>query len=211
MTSSAALLRAIYPRVLARTLGVTRSLPEAEDAVQEAVVRALSVWPERGLPDAPEAWLTKVATRVHLDRARKARRSTSAEPAALETLAAMSPWIQSAVAAPDVARGFKDELLRLVFACCHPSLEPGEAAGLCLAAVVGLSLHEIAAAFTVEPRTMEQRLTRARRRLRERGDLDHRTPEQSREHLPAVLMVVHLLFNEGYWSTQSDTPIVAEL
>lgn len=123
----------------------------------------------------------------------------------------MSPWTRIALGDPDVARGWKDELLRLLFACCHPALDEGESAALALATVVGLSNAEIAAAFLVMPRTMEQRLTRARQRLRERGDYEGVTPEQSHERIAAVMRTIHLLFNEGYWASAGDIPIRAEL
>ncbi|TPV93243.1 MAG: sigma-70 family RNA polymerase sigma factor [Myxococcales bacterium FL481] len=208
--SLAPLLRRAYPRVLARTLAFARNLPEAEDAVQDAVLRALASWPKRGVPDSPEAWLTTVATNAHRDRLRKGRWEQP-QTEALDALAEMSPWARIAVGEPDVARSWKDELLRLVFACCHPALQPGESAALCLATVVGLSCQEVARAFLTEPRTMEQRLTRARKRLRERGDPDGASPERSRDRLDAVLCVVHLLFNEGYWSHSTSTPIRADL
>jgi RNA polymerase sigma-70 factor (ECF subfamily) len=206
---SADILRRIYPRVLARTLAFTRSLPEAEDAVQDAVVRALSSWPQRGAPESPEAWLLTVATNAHRDRLRKGKWEVQHD--ALETLARMSPWVSIAAGEPDVIRGWKDELLRLVFACCHPALEPGESAALCLSTVIGLSIKEVAVAFVTEPRAMEQRLTRARRRLRERGDADGATPERSLDRLDAVLRVIHLLFSEGYWSSEDAAPIRADL
>lgn len=206
----AALLRRAYPRVLSRIMALTRSLPEAEDAVQEAIVRALAAWPERGVPDAPEAWLQTVAANVHRDRLRKAGWERPAQEA-LEALAHMSPWARIAVGEPEVARGWKDELLRLVFACCHPCLEPGESAALCLSTVVGLSTKEVALAFVAEARSMEQRLTRARRRLRERGDPEGTCPEQAAERLDPVLRVVQLLFNEGYWSSDEEAPIRADL
>lgn len=209
-TRTADVLRRAYPRVLARTLAFARSLPEAEDAVQEAVARALTSWNERGMPEAPEAWLSTVAANVHRDRIRKGRWEAP-EHDALETLAQMSPWVRIALGEQEIARGWKDELLRLVFACCHPALPPGESAALCLSTIVGLSTREVALAFVVEPRTMEQRLTRARRRLREHGDPDGTSPERSRDRLPAVLRVIHLLFNEGYWSSDDAAPIRAEL
>lgn len=203
-------LRRIYPRVLARTLGVTRSLPEAEDAVQEAILAALSTWPTRGVPDSPEAWLLTTAKNKHRDRKRRGKWEAPQQDA-LETLCQMSPWARIAVGEADIVRGWKDELLRLMFACCHPALEPGESAALCLSTVVGLSIGETAAAFVVEPRAMEQRLTRARRRLRQRGDPDGADPDRSLERLDAVLRVIHLLFNEGYWSSQDAAPIRADL
>jgi RNA polymerase sigma-70 factor, ECF subfamily len=204
------ILRRSYPRVLARTMRLTRSLPDAEDAVQEAVVRALETWPERGHPDSPEAWLITVARNAHRDRARRAaREDLHGEP--LEVLAQMSPWVRVAVAEPEVVREWKDDLLRVLFACCHPSLECGESAALALSTVIGLSTSEIAAAFVVAPRTMEQRLTRARRRLRERGDAVGAAPEASLDRLDAVMQAIALLFNEGYWSSDDDAPIRAEL
>jgi RNA polymerase sigma-70 factor, ECF subfamily len=208
--SHAELLRALYPRVLAKTLGLTRSLPDAEDALHDAIERALGSWGGHGTPDSPEAWLVTVAANSHRDRLRRARRIEPREDA-LEVLAQMSPWVQIAVAEPEVVRGWKDELLRLLFACCHPALEEGESAALALATVVGLSTSEIAAAFVVAPRSMEQRLTRARQRLREHGDPEGAPPGQSQERVAAALRAIHLLFNEGYWSSHGDAPIRAEL
>jgi RNA polymerase sigma-70 factor (ECF subfamily) len=204
-------LRSSYPKVLAKTLAFTRSLPDAEDAVQEAVVRALETWPARGRPDSAEAWLVTVARNVHRDRARRAaREELTGEP--LELLARMSPWLRVAIGEPEVVRAWKDDLLRLLFACCDPSLEPGESAALALSTMIGLSTSEVAAAFVVAPRTMEQRLARARQRLKARGHADDaRVPEAMRDRVDAVLTTIALLFNEGYWSTQDESPIRVEL
>lgn len=206
----AEILRGLYPRVLAKTLGLTRSLPDAEDAVHDAIERALDRWPESGLPDSPEAWLVTVAGNSFRDRLRRGRRE-ELHVDALEALAQMSPWVRIAVGESEIARGWKDELLRLLFACCHPALDEGESAALALATVVGLSTTEIASAFVAAPRSMEQRLTRARQRLRERGDYEGSAPDQSHARVAAVLRTIHLLFNEGYWSTHDDAPIRAEL
>ncbi len=206
----AELLRRAYPQVLARTLAFTRSLPSAEDAVQEAMLRALAKWPASGAPESPVAWLTTVAANVHRDQLRKGRWEVPSQDV-IDALSQMSPWARIAVGESGVGRGWKDELLRLVFACCHPELEPGEGAALCLATVMGLSTDEVAQAFVTQRRTMEQRLARARKRLREHGDADGAEPGRSRERLPAVLIVIHLLFNEGYWSTGNVPPIRAEL
>jgi len=208
--SHAEILRRAYPLVLSRALGLTRSLPEAEDVAQEVVVRALSTWRERGVPEVPEAWLTTVAANVHRDRLRKEKWEVTRHDA-LESLSQMSPWVQTAVGDARVACGWKDDLLRLLFACCHPALENGESAALCLATVVGFSTSEIAAAFVTEPRAMEQRLTRARKRLRERGDPDGAAPENAADRVEAVRRVIHLLFNEGYWASEGAAPIRVEL
>ena len=206
----AAELRRIYPQVLAKALNLTRNLPDAEDAVHDAIERALKSWPSAGTPDSPEAWLVAVAANCYRDRLRSARREATREDV-LSTLAEMSPWARIALADADVARGWKDELLMLLFACCHPALDSGESAALALATVIGLSTEEIARAFLVAPRTMEQRLTRARRRLRERGEYEGARPAQVAERLDAILCVIHLLFNEGYWSGDDEAPIRADL
>jgi RNA polymerase sigma-70 factor, ECF subfamily len=203
-------IRRVYPRVLAKVLGVTRSLADAEDAVHDAIERALQSWRHTGPPDSAEAWLITVAQNAHRDRLRQSRR-TEKHGDAVELLAELSPWARIAVAESDVLPGWKDELLRLLFACCHPALEEGESAALALSTVVGLSTSEIARAFVVAPRSMEQRLTRARQRLREKGDVEGTTPDRGRERLGAVLRTVHLLFNEGYWSITNDAPIRADL
>lgn len=203
-------IRRVYPRVLSKVLGLTRSLADAEDAVHDAVERALKSWSDTGLPDSPEAWLITVAQNAHRDRLRRIGRMES-HGDAVDVLAALSPWARIAVAEPDVLRTWKDELLRLLFACCHPALEDGESAALALATVVGLSTEEIASAFVVAPRSMEQRLTRARQRLRERGDVDGTTPERGRDRVGAVLRTIHLLFSEGYWSSGEGAPIRADL
>lgn len=203
-------IRSVYPRVLAKLLGVTRSLADAEDALQDAVERALRTWAATGPPESAEAWLLAVASNAHRDRKRR-ERTSELHGDAVRMLAELSPWARIAIAEPDVLRGWKDELLRLVFACCHPALEEGESAALALATVVGLSNDEIAQAFVVAPRTMEQRLTRARQRLRETGDIDGTIPSNGRERIGAVLRTIHLLFNEGYWSSSNDAPIRADL
>lgn len=206
----AEVLRGLYPRILAKTLGLTRALPDAEDAVHDAITRALEAWPRTGTPDSPEAWLVTVAANAYRDRLRRMRREEPHEDA-VEVLARMSPWARIALAEPEVARGWKDDLLRLLFACCHPALDEGESAALALATVVGLSTREIASAFVVLPRSMEQRLARARQRLRESGDIDGVAPEDSQDRLGAVLCAIHLLFNEGYWSSSGEAPIRADL
>ncbi len=203
-------IRSVYPSVLGKLLGFTGSLVDAEDAVHDAIERALSSWSAAGLPDSPEAWLVTVAQNAHRDRQRRTRRMES-HGDAVDVLAQLSPWARIAVAEPEVLRGFKDELLRLLFACCHPALEDGESAALALATVVGLSNDEIARAFVVAPRSMEQRLTRARKRLREKGDVEGTTPERGLARLPAVLRSIHLVFNEGYWSGEDEAPIRADL
>lgn len=187
-----------YALLIYRTVPLSEPIPE------------LTTWPEKGAPDSAEAWLLTVAANAHRDRLRRGRREELREDA-LEALAQMSPWARMALGEVEIARGWKDELLRLLFACCHPSLEVGESAALALSTVIGLSVREIAAAFLIPPRSMEQRLTRARQRLRERGDYEGARPAEAHDRLAPVLRVVHLLFNEGYWSGSDAAPIRSEL
>lgn len=202
----AASLRAVYPRALARVLGCTRHLAEAEDALHDAIERALASWPTDGLPDSPEAWLVTVARNRYLDGLRHARHVANHAVDVLAVLSEASPW------SVDRAAGWDDELLGLVFTACDPVLEEGEAAALTLATVIGLSIGEVAAAFLVAPRSMEQRLTRARARLRERrGELHLAPAGPAPDRLSAVLRVVHLVYNEGYWSSGGTPAIRGEL
>lgn len=203
-------LRALYPKVLGKAFAFTRQLADAEDAVQEAIARALATWPETGAPASPEAWLLSVAMNTHRDRLRRGKREER-HADALAALAEMSPWVQGAISSEAIARGWKDDLLRLLFACCHPALDTGESAALALATVLGITSTELARAFDVTPRSMDQRLTRARRRLREHGDYEAPRAERVRDRLGAVLAVIYLLFNEGYWSTSDDAPIRGDL
>ncbi|WP_437526409.1 sigma-70 family RNA polymerase sigma factor [Sorangium sp. So ce726] len=203
-------IRRVYPSVLAKTLGLTRSLVDAEDAVHDAIERALKSWTVTGAPESAEAWLITVAANSYRDRVRRSRKEERHEDA-IVVLAQLSPWARIAAAEPEILRGWKDELLRLLFACCHPALEDGESAALALSTVVGLSVGEIALAFVVAPRSMEQRLTRARQRLRDKGDVEGTTPERGHERIGAVLRTIHLLFNEGYWSSGDDAPVRADL
>jgi RNA polymerase sigma-70 factor, ECF subfamily len=203
-------IRRVYPQVLAKVLGITRSLADAEDAVHDAIERALKTWIDTGAPDSAEAWLITVALNAHRDRLRRSSRIENHGDAA-RMLAQLTPWARIAVAELEMLRGWKDELLRLLFTCCHPALEEGESAALALSTVVGLSTDEIAQAFLLAPRSMEQRLTRARQRLRDRGDVEGTAPERGHERIGAVLRTIHLLFNEGYWSSDGAAPIRKDL
>ena len=173
--------------VLARRLG---DLDRAEEALQDAVAEALNRWPHEGVPDNPAGWLVTTAWRKAIDRLRR-------ETTGREKLAAL------ASAAPPEPSG--DDRLALLFACCHPALpEPAQLA-LTLNAVAGLPAETIAAAFLLPPTTMAQRLTRAKRQLRDRGvRIEPPPPEEYGARLPAVLAVVYLIYNEGYLATSRD-------
>jgi RNA polymerase sigma-70 factor (ECF subfamily) len=209
MDDVALLLRRAYAPVLAQLARITRDLGAAEDAVHHAVTSALATWPERGVPDSPEAWLVRVAVNAHRDAVRRQRRRRGCETA-LELLAARCPWSEARFLG-DGAR-WPDDVIRLVFTCCDPVLALEERAALALATVAGLSTEEIARAFLVQPQAMERRLSRARTRLRERRkEYQVPRPEEAPERQRAVCAVIYLVFNEGHWATGEDGPIRRDL
>jgi RNA polymerase sigma factor (sigma-70 family) len=183
---------------LARRLG---DVGLAEELVQDAFVEALEHWHRDGLPPNPGGWLTTTAWRKAIDRQRRAK-------AGQEKLALLAVTQQRAEPpAPQPGTdGDDDDLLSLVFACCHPSLPSDSQVALTLRAVCGLTTAEIAAAFLVSEQAMGQRLSRARRSLREVG-VPVRVPEpdQLGDRLAAVLAVVYLVFNEGYLASAGRT------
>jgi len=191
------LLRDLAPRVLGALTRRWGDFAACEDAVQEALLAAVSGW-AAGIPDDPRAWLTAVAQRRLVDhyrsdlaRRRREEQVTRAEPP------------PSTDADRDGAPG--DDTLVLLLMCCHPSLTPASAVALTLRAVGGLTTAEIARAFLVPEATMAQRISRAKQRLREQADpFTLPTAEALPDRLRVVLHVLYLVFNEGYTSTSGD-------
>jgi RNA polymerase sigma factor (sigma-70 family) len=191
--------------LLARRLG---DVGLAEDLVQDAFVEALEHWQTDGLPANPGGWLATTAWRKALDRQRRAR--VGREKLALLAVTHDRSGLSSAHLADPEAEA--DDLLSLVFACCHPALPADSQVALTLRAVCGLTTGEIAAAFLVSERTMGQRLSRARRTLRDKGvAIRVPDPDQLGERLAAVLAVVYLVFNEGYLTSAGRTPARRDL
>lgn len=204
------LLSAIHRREGARILAGLfrrfRDLEAAEDALQEAYVRAMKRWPEEGTPNSPAAWLTTVAGRILLDRLRQSGREASVDPAELERISDLS--IQQHLDAASLDRSterFGDDLLCLIFMCCHPSLAPSAQMALSLRCLCRLSTQEIARAFIEPEATTAQKLVRARKKIRE-ARIPFGIPDGSElpGRIGTVLGVIYLLFNEGFSATSHD-------
>ena len=154
--------------MLATLVRLTGDLPLAEDAVQDAAVRALETWPRDGVPEEPRAWLTLTARRRAIDILRRETARAGKEAAARDGAAK-----EAAVTEPDdppPAETVRDDLLRLVFTCCHPALAVETQVALALRTLCGLSVAEVGAALLVPEATMAKRLTRARQKITKAAD-----------------------------------------
>jgi RNA polymerase sigma-70 factor (ECF subfamily) len=166
----------------------------AEEAVQSAVVEALTAWRRDGAPDNPAAWLQVAAQRNAVDGVRRSTRQRA--------LAARAPLPPE----PALRTDGTDDRLALLFACCHPALAPEARLALTLRAVVGLTTPQIARAFLVNESTLAQRIVRAKRKITDAGiSLVVPAPEQLTERLDDVLAVVYVMFNEGFVSSTGAT------
>ena len=200
------LYRVERPRALATLIRLLGDFDLAEDALQEAFAAALEQWPAGGVPRNPRAWLVSAARYKAIDRLRR-EKSLAAKQAEIAYLSEM------AVPAPGLAEEpFTDDLMRLIFTCCHPALALEAQVALTLKTLSGLSVDEIARAFLVPPATMAQRLVRAKAKIRG-ARIPYEVPGSDRlaERLDGVLRVVYLVFNEGYAATSGDALVRREL
>ena len=198
------LLRLLAPRVLGALIRRYGQFDSCEDAVQEALLAAAVQWPDQGIPDSPQAWLTTVAARRLTDqwRSDQARRQREAN------VAALAPTDTATAPAPgDELPADHDDTLTLLFLCCHPALSEASQLALTLRAVGGLTTAQVARAFLVPEATMAQRISRAKQRIKTTGIPFRMPPETERpDRLQVVLHVLYLIFNQGYTEPLSDVP-----
>lgn len=193
-----------YRELLAPSIRVLGRFDLAEEVVQDALLAAWQVWRRDGLPDQPLAWLKQVVRNRALDHARrnanwnrKAKLLEQELPSMVEMAYDDAP--------------LQDDVLRLVFTCCHPSLAPEARVALTLRTVLGLSSDEVARAFLVKPATLQQRVVRAKRKIDQAG-IPFEIPEsdQLEARLSAVLRCIYLVFNAGYQPSDGPTVLRSE-
>ena len=200
-----AALRSARPQAVGALLRYFRDLDQAEEAYQEACLRALKHWPINGPPRDPAAWLILVGRNVALDDARRRSKSQPLPPD--ELISDLDDAEADLAERLDNSR-YRDDMLRLLFICCHPDLPATQQIALALRIVSGLSVKEIARAFLVGESAMEQRITRAKRRI-EKAQVPYEAPgaPERAERLAAVAAMIYLLFNEGYSASGGDAHI----
>lgn len=205
----AAVLSAARPQAVAALLRHFRDLDTAEEAFQDACLRALRAWPKNGPPRDAAAWLIMVGRNAAIDAARRNRRMRPL-PAeeAISDLCDAEARLTERLDDAD----YRDDILRLLFICCHPDLPATQQIALALRIVSGLSVRQIARAFLVSEAAMEQRITRAKRRIAG-ADVAFETPgpAERAERVVAVAAMIYLVFNEGYTSGLAESGVRASL
>jgi RNA polymerase sigma-70 factor (ECF subfamily) len=191
------------PKAVAALLRYFRDLDTAEEAFQEACLRALQSWPQKGPPRDPTAWLIMVGRNAALD---SLRRRKGDEPLADEDL--LPDEDQVSVPERLDESDYRDDILRLMFVCGHPTLPAPQQIALALRIVSGLTVEQIARAFLVSESAMEQRITRAKRAIAAAG-VEFETPgaPERAQRLTAVAAMIYLIFNEGYGSTPDTAEV----
>jgi RNA polymerase sigma-70 factor (ECF subfamily) len=200
------LYREHWRRVVATTVRLTGDFDLSEEAAQDAFVAALEQWPRDGAPENPFAWLVSAARHRVVDQLRRRARMASERPD-IERLAALK---ESEIDLSEAA--MVDDQLRLIFTCCHPAIALEAQVALTLRTICGLTTEEIARAFLAPVPTMAQRLVRVKRKIRD-ARLPFAMPPKSElaERLDSVMLVVYLVFTEGYAATSGAVLIRRQL
>jgi RNA polymerase sigma-70 factor, ECF subfamily len=197
-------------RILATLIRLLGDFDLAEEAMHEAFAAALSLWPRSGVPGNPRPWLISTARFKAIDTLRRRARFDASQDELVRYLEAQSSSAEKSN--ENEEDSLEDDRLRLIFTCCHPSLAPEARVALTLREVCGLTTEEIAKAFLTTPRTLAQRIVRAKAKIREeRIPYEVPTPQELPERLGAVLQVIYLVFNEGYSAAAGAEVTRAEL
>jgi predicted RNA polymerase sigma factor len=183
--------RESYGRLVAYLSSHTRDVASAEDALSNALVKALTTWPRDGVPQNPEAWLLTTARHSLIDLVRHQQVAVASEP----TLLLLREEKEEAILSTE----FPDERLKLLFVCAHPAIDPGMHTPLMLQTVLGLDATRIAHAFLISPTTMGQRLVRAKTKIRD-GGIQFKVPQERElpQRIDAVLEAIYAAFGIGW-------------
>ena len=197
-----AALTSARPQAVGALLRYFRDLDTAEEAFQDACLRALKNWPVNGPPRDPAAWLIMVGRNSGIDAAR--RRSKQQALPSEDAISDLDD-VEAPLAERLDGADYRDDILRLLFICCHPDLPAVQQVAVALRIVCGLSVKQIARAFLVGESAMEQRITRAKARIGQSNvGFDTPGPAERSERLAAVAAVIYLIFNEGYSTTGEE-------